>query len=160
VKRFLVIAAALVCLMTARATAHAQDAGLNGKWHFVLDTEGGDREMDAVFSVDADGKVTGKFDKTAVAGTFKDGHMDLAFEMTSEEAGETATFKLVGKLDDTAALTGTWEFSSYSGAFKATHPKPAIGTARSSGLVSRQFSRLVSREFKVEPVDIHFVAPQ
>jgi hypothetical protein len=141
VKRFLVIAAALFCLMTARATAHAQDAGLNGKWHFVLDTEGGDREMDAEFSVDADGKVTGKFDKTAVAGTFKDGHMDLAFEMTSEEAGETATFKLVGKLDDAGALTGTWEFSSYSGAFKATHPKPAIGIARSFGQLSKQVSR-------------------
>jgi len=43
--------------------------------------------------------------------------------MTSEESGETAPLKLVGKLDETAALVGTWEFSSYNGTFKATRPK-------------------------------------
>lgn len=110
--------------MAIRPAANAQDAGINGKWHFVMDTPGGDREMEAEFAVDADGKVTGKYDKTAVAGTFKDGKMDLSFEMTSEESGETAPLKLVGKIDDTGALVGTWEFSSYSGTFKATHPKP------------------------------------
>jgi hypothetical protein len=124
VKRFLLIAATVVCLVMARPVAHAEDTGITGKWHFVLDTPGGDREMDAEFSVDTDGKVTGKFDKSTVAGTFKDGQMDLSFEMTSEESGETAALKLVGKLDGTGTLIGTWEFSSYNGTFKAAHPKP------------------------------------
>jgi hypothetical protein len=43
--------------------------------------------------------------------------------MTSDETGETAPLKIAGKIDDTAAMTGTWEFSSYDGTFKATRPK-------------------------------------
>jgi hypothetical protein len=79
--------------------------------------------MDAEFSVDADGKVTGKFGATDVAGTYKDGQLNLEFSMTSDETGETAPLKIAGKIDDTAAMTGTWEFSSYDGTFKATRPK-------------------------------------
>jgi hypothetical protein len=123
VKKFLVVALAMVCLIFVRQVANAQDAGINGKWHFVMDTPGGDREMDADFTVAADGKVTGKYGTTDVAGTYKDGKLDLNFSMTSEESGETAPLKLVGKLDETAALVGTWEFSSYNGTFKATRPK-------------------------------------
>lgn len=127
VKRFLFVAAAMAFLIAGGPVMNAQDAakdaGINGKWHFVLDTPGGDREMDAEFTVDADGKVTGKYGDTDVLGTYKDGKMDLAFPMTSEEADETATLKLDGRLDDTRALTGTWEFSEYSGTFKATRPK-------------------------------------
>ncbi len=122
-KKLLVIAVAMVFMVMARPVAHAQDAGINGKWHFVLDTPGGDREMDAEFSVDADGKVTGKFGATDVAGTYKDGQLNLEFSMTSDETGETAPLKIAGKIDDTAAMTGTWEFSSYDGTFKATRPK-------------------------------------
>lgn len=122
-KRFLVIAAAIVCLIAAKPIAKADDATINGKWHFVLDTQGGDREMDAEFTVDPDGKVTGTFNKSAVAGTWKDGKMDLNFEITSEEANETAPLKLTGKLDDTGAISGNWEFAEYNGTFKATHPK-------------------------------------
>jgi len=124
VKRILFVAVAIVCLIVGRPVAHAQAAGLDGKWHFVMDTPGGDREMDAEFAVDKDGKVTGKYGNTDVAGTFKDGKMNLDFSMTSDESGETAQLKLVGTIDATNALTGTWEFSSYSGTFKATHPKP------------------------------------
>ena len=69
-KRFLFVAVAMVCLLMGRQAGLAQDAGINGKWHFVLATPGGDREMDADFTVDADGKVTGKFGPTDVAGTF------------------------------------------------------------------------------------------
>jgi hypothetical protein len=101
----------------------APDAGINGKWHFVMDTPGGDRDVEAEFTIAADGTVTGKYGTTAVAGTFKDGKMDLDFQMTSEESGTTAALKLVGKLDDTGALIGTWEFSEYNGTFKATRPK-------------------------------------
>ena len=124
-KKFLVVAAAMVCLFIGAQIANAQNTGINGKWHFVMDTPGGDREIDAEFTVAADGTVTGKWGgKVDVAGTFKDGKMDLSFTTTSEESGQTAPLKLVGKLDDTGVLIGTWEFTAYDGAFKATRPKP------------------------------------
>jgi hypothetical protein len=124
VKRFLFVAVAMVCLLVGRQTGMAQDAGINGKWHFVLTTPGGDREMDADFTVDADGKVTGKFGSSDVAGTFKDGQLDLNFEMTSEEAGVTAQMKISSKVEAGSPLSGNWEFSSYSGTFTADRPKP------------------------------------
>ena len=101
-----------------------QDQRINGKWHFVFDTQGGDREFEAEFSVDADGKVTGTWGKAAVAGTYKDGHMVLAFDTYSDEANETAQLKLDGQIDDSETISGNWSFSSYDGTFKATHPKP------------------------------------
>jgi hypothetical protein len=124
VTQFLCATIAMVGFLLGGQTATPQHSAIDGKWHFVLDTPGGDREMDADFTADADGKVTGKFGKTDVAGTFKDGHLALEFSMTSEESGETAAMKIDGKLDDSAALAGTWAFSSYDGTFKASHPKP------------------------------------
>jgi hypothetical protein len=108
--------------------AHAQDAGINGKWHFVLATPGGDREVDADFTVDPDGNVTGKWGSSDVAGTYKDGKLALDFQFTSEEVGATAAMKLDGKLDDTAALAGDWAFSEYNGTYKATRPVEAAPT--------------------------------
>ena len=137
-KKLLFVATAMACLVVGRsalnaqtgqaapnapAASTAQPEGINGKWHFVMDTPGGDREMDADFAVDSEGKVTGKYGNTDVAGTYKDGKMDLDFTMTSDESGETSQLKLEGKVDDTKALTGTWEFSEYSGTFKATRPQ-------------------------------------
>jgi hypothetical protein len=124
VKKILVAAIALACLIAGRQFVNAQDAGINGKWHFVMDTPGGDRLIDADFTVAADGTVTGKWGTSEVAGTYKDGKLDLNFSTTSEESGQTAPLKLVGKLDDAGALVGTWEFSSYGGEFKATRSKP------------------------------------
>jgi len=124
VTQFLFAAVTMVGFLLGHQAATAQLSGIEGKWHFVLDTPGGDREMDATFAVDASGKVTGKFGETDVAGTFKDGQMALDFPLTSAESGETAAMKLTGKLDDTAALVGTWEFSSYNGTFKASRPTP------------------------------------
>jgi hypothetical protein len=127
-KKFLVTIAAIVCLTAGAFFVKAQDAkepdsGINGKWHFVLDTPGGDRELDAEFAVDADGKVTGMFGTTSVTGTYKDGNMNLDFAFTSEESGETAQMKLVGKQDSPSGLKGTWQFSSYDGTFTAFRPK-------------------------------------
>ena len=124
-RKFLVIAAAVLCLIMGRPVLHGQDAanGINGKWHFVLETPGGERELDADLSVDNDGKVTGKWGPSDVAGTYKEGKLDLAFEFTSEEAGTTADMKITGKLDETASLAGDWEFSEYNGTFKATRPQ-------------------------------------
>jgi hypothetical protein len=102
----------------------AVDSKINGKWHFVFDTQGGDREFNAEFTVDADGNVSGAWEKSPATGTYKDGHLLMAFDTYSEEASETATLHLDGKFDDTNTLTGNWTFSSYEGAFKATHPKP------------------------------------
>ena len=106
------------------APAAGQDQRINGKWHFVFDTGGGDRDFSAEFTVDAQGNVTGTWEKAPATGTYKDGHLLMAFDTYSEEASETATLHLDGKFDDTNTLTGNWTFSSYEGAFKATHPKP------------------------------------
>jgi hypothetical protein len=105
------------------AAVPAASTTIVGKWHFVMDTPGGDREADADLSVDQDGKVTGKFGTSDVVGTYKDGKLDLDFPFTSEELGQTAELKFAGKLDDASELTGTWEFISYSGTFKAARPK-------------------------------------
>jgi hypothetical protein len=119
------IAAAVVCLVMVQPVMHGQDKGVNGKWHFVLETPGGDRELDADFTVDADGNVTGKWGNSDVAGTYKEGKLSLDFQFTSEEVGTTAAMKIDGKLDDTAALTGDWAFSEYNGSFKAMRPTAA-----------------------------------
>jgi|SRR5277367_5388879 len=117
-----IIASAFVALcLTLGQTAVCADPDISGKWHFVLDTPGGDREVDAEFIVDS-GKVTGKWGSTDVVGTFSDGKLALGFPMTSEEAGETSTMKITGKFENDV-LTGDWEFSSYSGTYKASRPK-------------------------------------
>lgn len=124
-KKFLIIAVAIIGLVMGRPFASAQDTGINGKWHFVLETPGGDREVDADFTVDADGNVTGKWGTADVAGTYKEGKLALDFQFTSEEVGTTAAMKIDGKLDDTAALAGDWAFSEYNGTYKATRPAAA-----------------------------------
>lgn len=98
---------------------------INGKWHFVFDTEGGDREFEAEFTVDQDGNITGTFGPNKASGTFKDNHLQMLFDATSDELGETSPLKIDGKFNDAGALIGTWQFSSYDGPFKATHPAAA-----------------------------------
>jgi hypothetical protein len=148
-RKYFVIAAAVICLAIGSPVMHAQTdatgnstsatpatgSGIEGKWHFVLDTPGGDREVDADFTVDKDGNVTGKWGPADVAGTYKDGKLALAFQFTSDEAGTTADMKITGKLDETAALAGDWEFSEYNGTFKAARPpatEPAPAPAPAS----------------------------
>jgi hypothetical protein len=121
-RKLLMIAAAVVCLVMGGSYLHAQNAGISGKWHFVLATPGGDRDVDADFSVDDDGNVTGKWGNSDVAGTYKEGKMALTFQFTSEEASTTADMKLDGKVDDAGALAGDWTFSEYNGTFQATRP--------------------------------------
>ncbi|HEX4169996.1 MAG TPA: hypothetical protein VHZ55_31400 [Bryobacteraceae bacterium] len=104
----------------APASAPAPAADITGKWHFVYQTDGGDREMEADFKLDGD-KVSGKYGGADAKGTFKDGTLDLAFPYNSEEAGMTSTLKMKGKLKDNK-LTGTWQFADYDGTFTATRP--------------------------------------
>lgn len=95
----------------------AQSASIAGKWHFVVETEGGERTVDPVFQLDGE-RVTGKWDTADVKGTFSGGKLDLAFPYNSEEAGE-GTLKIKGELKGDT-LTGTWEFEGYTGSYKAT----------------------------------------
>lgn len=131
-RRLLVMAAALACFVIGNPAVQAQDSpasGVIGKWHFVLSTPGGDREVDADFAVDNDGNVTGKWGNADVAGTWKEGKLSLSFDFTSDEVGVTAPMKIDGKLDETAALNGDWAFSEYNGTFKATRPAPDAAPA-------------------------------
>ena len=101
-----------------------QDKRINGKWHFVFDTSGGERDANAEFTVDAEGNVTGTWEKVPATGTYKDGHLVMNFDVTAEDLNETATLHLDGQMDDSNTITGTSTFSSYDATFKATHPKP------------------------------------
>jgi|SRR5271170_1662108 len=114
-KRVLVLAAALVLAFGAHA---AKAAELVGKWHFVLDTPGGDRESDANFTLDGE-QVGGKWADTAeVKGTYKEGKLDLSFPFSSDEGG-AGTLKITGELTETG-ISGNWAFEEYNGTFKAT----------------------------------------
>lgn len=141
-RKHLVLAAAVALFVIGHPNVQAQDTppatapapdtpagGINGKWHFVLETPGGERDVDADFAVDNDGNVTGKWANADVAGTWKEGKLSLSFQFTSDEAGVTDAMKIDGKLDDTAALTGDWVFSEYNGTFKAARPALAPAPA-------------------------------
>lgn len=115
--RCMIAAAAMACLASLLTLSAATKADISGKWHFVLQTEGGDREKEATFQ-QAGNKVTGKWDDADVQGTFDEGELDLEFPVTTEEVGK-GTLILKGQAAEDS-LTGTWEFQSYSGTFKAT----------------------------------------
>jgi hypothetical protein len=115
----LLIGSALVVPLSAAKSADTP-ASVAGKWHFVLDTEGGDRIIESEFQQDGD-QVTGKWGSGAVKGTFADGKLNLEFPLNSDEAGP-GTMKLKGELAEDA-LSGDWSFNEYSGTFKATRVK-------------------------------------
>ena len=118
-KTLLLVLALFVCAILWMPASRAQTAAANvsGKWHFVLDTEGGDRIVEPTFQQDGE-NVTGKWDKNDVKGTFIDGKLNLDFHLDSDEAGP-GTMKIVAVLANDA-LTGDWSFEQYSGKFKAT----------------------------------------
>lgn len=118
VKSAVAITVTAFCLiMTAAAVAQDAAVTIAGKWHFVLNTQGGERNVDATF--EQDGKnVTGTFGKDDVKGMFADGKLNLEFPINSDEAGP-GTLKLTGKLT-ADALTGDWTFQQYGGTYKAT----------------------------------------
>lgn len=121
---------ALLAAVTPGRAQTAKPADINGAWHFVLDTPGGDRPSDADLHVDADGKVTGTYGKSDVAGTYTDGKLELAFNVDTDEAG-SGTLKISGTPEGDG-LTGNWSFTQYSGTFKATRPTPEV-PAKPSG---------------------------
>jgi hypothetical protein len=89
---------------------------IDGNWHFIFHTDGGDREYQVSLKV-TDGLVSGKLGNFDVKGTFKDGALDLAFPVDVPDAG-SGTLVIKGKLAE-GGLTGNWEFSGYSGDFNA-----------------------------------------
>jgi hypothetical protein len=118
------IALAFALLSVCAFLAQAADSGVTGKWNFVLDTEGGERQAPAEFGLDGE-KVTGTFGPAEVKGTFAENKLELKFPFESEEVGKgTLVFK--GKIEN-GALTGDWSFETeaqtYTGSFKATRPQ-------------------------------------
>lgn len=108
---------AVFALVLSAPVAAAPSSDLDGRWHFVLETPGGDRDVDVVLKVDGD-QVSGKWDKEDVKGMFADNDLQLSFEITPEETGQKGTLAVKGKLDGDT-ITGTWDFGEYKGNFKA-----------------------------------------
>ena len=94
--------------------------GVAGKWHFVMETDDGQREVSAVFEQSGE-QVSGTWQSAKVQGTFAEGKLKLAFPLESPEAGPgtvTITATLEGEV-----LQGRWGFQTYGGGFKATREK-------------------------------------
>ena len=98
-------------------TAQGASPTVTGKWHFVLQTDDGERVFDPTFHQDGD-KVTGKWGTADVKGTFSEGTLNLEFPYTSDEVGP-GTLKINAQLD-ADVLAGDWSFQDYSGKFRAT----------------------------------------
>jgi hypothetical protein len=119
--KWLISAFMIVGLLLSQPISTLAAPDVSGKWHFVLDTPGGDREVEAVFQGDGD-RITGKWGKEDVSGTFTAGKLDLSFPITAEETGEKGTLKITGKLLHDQ-LVGDWQFSDYNGTYKASREK-------------------------------------
>lgn len=114
------LCALILCFGLVVATGSAQTPTVAGKWHFVFQTDDGERNFDATFQQDGD-KVTGKWMDADVQGTFADGKLNLEFQFNSEVG--PGTLKMTGQLAENA-LSGNWEFQAsggnYTGTFKAS----------------------------------------
>ncbi len=115
---FLATAALAGTFLIVTALAAADD--VSGTWHFVFQTDGGERQAPATFKVEGV-QVTGKFGEADVKGTYKDGAINLAFPFTSPEVGP-GTMSIKGSLAS-GALSGDWEFAGYRGTFVAKRPQ-------------------------------------
>jgi hypothetical protein len=126
IKSLIAVFAILAFLWTPLTRAD-EPASVAGKWHFVFDTEGGDRSFDVVLEQNAD-KITGKWavdvkpNGDPVSGTYTDKKLSLEIPLAESEAGP-GTMKLTGSLGDDGLLTGGWAFQDYSGTYKATRVK-------------------------------------
>ena len=108
----------IACLLIlATAMLFAMADALTGTWEFTMETPGGDRVVMPVFKLTGDA-VGGTWDTAEVKGTFTDGMLRLEFPFYSKEGGFGGPMKINGKLEG-GQLKGTWEFSAFSGTFKA-----------------------------------------
>ena len=94
-------------------------ADLNGKWKFVWQTPGGERQTALRLEQKAE-RVEAFFPdaKEPVPGTFKDGKLSLSGRLFSSEAGETADFHLEGTLSG-GELKGTGGWGEHQLTFTA-----------------------------------------
>ena len=90
---------------------------ISGKWHFVLQTEDGERIIEPTFQQDGE-KITGKWRDGDVKGTFSNGKLDVDVPVYSEEVGP-GILKLKGGLAG-ESISGEWMFLEYKGTFRAT----------------------------------------
>jgi hypothetical protein len=106
-------------LLIVLAAAGLLGADLNGKWNFVWQTPGGERQSTLTLTQDAE-KVEAHFPdvKEPVPGTFKDGKLSLVGRLYSPEAGESADFRLDGTLSG-AELKGTGSWGEHELSFTA-----------------------------------------
>jgi hypothetical protein len=117
----MIFAASLITAVTAQENKTSGTTDVSGRWHFVLQTEGGPRDFDATFQQDGD-KITGKWaDKDDIKGSFSGNKLSLEFPADSEEVGP-GTLKIDGEYAEDA-FTGSWSFQQYDGTFKATRVK-------------------------------------
>ena len=110
---------AVLCILCLTFPVAAAAADVTGKWDFVLDTQGGERRAAADFRLDGE-TVSGKWGEADAKGTYTDGKLELSFPLNSEVG--PGILKISGKVED-KQITGTWQFESYSGTFKATRPE-------------------------------------
>lgn len=116
-----VLSTVLAALLGMSPAYAAAAGGIEGKWLFSFDTEGGPREFTTEFKVNGQ-TVTGRWgDQDVVKGTFAGDSLKLEFEYDSAEVGK-GTLILTGKLENDT-LSGDWKFQEYTGTFKATRPK-------------------------------------
>gem|GEM_PF-1004912 len=107
----------MLCALATLALQAVAGPDVSGKWHFVLQTEGGERVLEPTFRQDGE-KVTGKWQDNDIKGTFTGGKLVVEFRVSSEEAGP-GVMKLKGELAGDA-LEGEWSFQEYQGTFRAT----------------------------------------
>ena len=97
-------------LLLAAGAAVLVSAELNGKWSFIWQTPGGERRSTLAFTQNAE-KVEARFPEATepIRGTFRDGKLALSGRLYSDEAGETADFRVEGTLSgDELKGTGAW----------------------------------------------------
>jgi hypothetical protein len=106
----------LVVVVWMMPTAQALE--LTGKWNFVFNTEGGTRNTAVTLQLNGD-QVSGKFDKSDVKGTFRDGKLDLKFPHYSPEGGFEAELSMQGVAQG-EDLRGDWEYGEHGGSWTAS----------------------------------------
>ncbi len=109
--------ALLVCLAPQSAFAES----VAGKWKLVWDTEGGIRHTEWQVEQDGDA-VSVTTDGQKLAGTFKDGRLELSGKLYSSEAGYSAELKLEGKLEN-GQLKGRGSWDAYGMTFSGERAK-------------------------------------
>lgn len=85
-------------------------ADITGKWNFVWQTEGGERQTVLTIKQNADWVEAFFADaKEPITGTLKDGKLALSGKVFSSEAGTSAEFRLDGVLSGSDLKgTGSW----------------------------------------------------